>query len=182
MGAYTAHNLGVVQRRMGSRLGNSGDAVAVEIFVKVAQSVFDFIDAKGYYENDTYNLRDSIGVGIYESGALVRWIDNPSPKATASKTYIYHGQKYTISGRDKLEKAINNAHRVGMGQYSMIIFCAAPYGFFVDRGLGAEPLGSGDTSKRGYGWWSEGLIPEVRRTFINECASHGLPINSYSYR
>ena len=178
MGAYTTHNLGVLQRRMGSRLGSSGDAVAVEIFVKVAQSVFAFIDAKGYYDNDTNNLRNSIGIGIYASGVLVKWIDNPTPLPEAPKTYIYHGVKYPVSGKDKLEKAINNAHRVNMGAYSMIIFCAIPYGYFLDRGLGY----GGGSSKTGYGWWSHGLIPEVRKAFINECALHKLPVNSYSYK
>lgn len=177
MGAYTTHNLGVLQRRMGSRLGSSGDAVAVEIFVKVAQSVFTWIDSQKYYENDTFNLRDSIGVGIYNSGTLVKWIDNPTPRATSSKTYTYHGVQYTMSGRDKLEKAINNAHRIGMGTYSMIVFCEAPYGYFVEKSLGY-----GGDNKQGKGWWSQGLIPEIRRAFLNECALHKLPVNSYSYK
>jgi hypothetical protein len=176
MANYSAHNLGVLQRRMGSRLGSTGTAVAVEIFTEVAKSVFAFIDATGYYNDETFNLRDSVGVGIYDGGTLVKWIDNPTPKASGTTTYTYHGVKHTISGRDKLEKAINNAHRTTMGQYSMIIFCAAPYGYFVEKSLG-----DGGDNKRGKGWWSEGLIPEVRKSFTNECARHKIPINSYRY-
>jgi hypothetical protein len=171
MANYTSHNLGVLQRRMGSRLGNTGSVVAVEIFTEVAKSVFAFIDSQQYYKNDTFNLRDSVGVGIYDGGTLVKWIDNPMPKATGSTTYTYHGVKYTISGRDKLERAINNAHRATIGQYSMIIFCAAPYGYFVEKSLG-----DGGDNKRGKGWWSEGLIPHAKATFVAQCNKHKIPV------
>jgi len=176
MGVYTAHNQGVLQRRLGGRTGGSGSSVAVEIFTVVARSVFEFIAAPGYFHNETNNLSNSIGIGIYENGVLVQWIDNPAAENALPKTYIYHGISYPVNGRAELEKAISAAAGTVIGGYSMIVFCALPYGLWVDRSLG-----DGGTDKRGRGWWSEGLIPEVRKAFTNECAKHRLPVNTYHY-
>jgi len=174
MANYTAHNLGVLQRRMGSRLGSTGSAVAVEIFTEVAKSVFAWLNTQTKYKNHTKQLSSSIGVGVYENGVFVKWINNPEQIGTKNKTYIYHGVSYTVDGRKELEKAINAAAGTTIGGYSMIIFCAIPYGAWVELGLGTQRTDG--TTKQGVGWWSEGLIPHAKATFAAQCNKYKIPV------
>ncbi|MEG1289559.1 MAG: hypothetical protein RRY36_09615 [Bacteroidaceae bacterium] len=121
-------------------------------------------ESKHYWTDATYNLKDSIGSGLYKDGALIKFIGNPA-SASISTTYIYHKQMYNMSGRNKLMSALQNNHLSNTGKYVLAVFCEAPYGFFLEHGLGPDGIDAGDSSKKGYGWWSEGLVPYINEKF-----------------
>lgn len=136
-------------------------AMIMPIFAATAQAIFDWIDNhKGYYQNQTYNLRDSTGVGVFKDGVLVEWISNPAPIAQIDTPYLSgDSMLYTyINGRDLLNEAIKSGQHSDFAKYTLVLYSAAPYGVEVDEGGG----------KRGTGWWSQGLIPLVEKTFISE--------------
>lgn len=123
---------------------------------------FDENAVKYGLNNDTYNLRDSIGVGLFKQGILID-IVAPSPKASVAHQWTYHKVQYETKGHDKLLSVLANTHKANMNEYNFVLICAAPYGFFLDRGLGPDKLGNGDASKAGYGWWTDGLIPFINK-------------------
>lgn len=135
------------------------------VFVNTAKEVFDWMSKQTYYTNRTYNLSDSVGVGIYKKGVLVKWVTNPSAKAQKPRMITYHGERIEINGRALLQSALNaSAGAAGVfADYTLIVFAKAPYGAWVDLSLG-----DGGSNKQGKGWWSDGLVPHVKETFQAE--------------
>lgn len=145
------------------------------VFVNTAQEVFDWMGKQSYFTNRTYNLMDSVGVGIYKQGVLVKWVTNPGKKASGPREITYHGNRMSIDGRSLLQEAINASAAMAavFADYTLVVFAKAPYGAWVDLGLGAYGGSDGrdgqsNPGKTGYGWWSDGLVPHVKDAFRRE--------------
>ena len=172
-----SRNTDTISNAIKRKIGGAGTSqgIALEIFSEVAKEVFAWLKNQTYYQNRTFNLSDSIGFGIYDNGTLAQWIANPDSNAAEDKTYTYHGVRHTINGRRMLEEAISGSTaRIGM--YTMKVFCAVPYGAWVELGLG-----NGGPDKAGVGWWSDGLMPEVRDRFVAECKKRKISVKQFSY-
>ena len=166
------HNLAVI--RQGVKLASPviEQRYIMSIFTLVANKIFSWIDSHpAYYKDQTFNLRDSIGVGVYKNGAIVQWIHNPAPKATRKKKFAVRGGGYGgsdnpyytfFSGRELLNEAISNAEYAKFADYTLAVFATAPWGLLVEDGNG----------KRGTGWWTEGLVPYIKERFASEIAKH----------
>ena len=146
-----------------------------KVFVNTAKAVFDWMSKQSYFTNRTYNLSDSVGVGIYKQGVLVNWVTNPASKASAPRVITYHGERISVDGRALLQEAINASASMAatFADYTLVIFVKAPYGAWVELGLGAYGDSDGSDgqshpAKAGYGWWSEGLVPYIKETFVTE--------------
>lgn len=138
------------------------DSVRI-IFTETSKAVFEWIDAHSlYYQDQTFNLRDSIGVGIYKQGVLQEWIHEPTQKATTKRPFTYNGEKMMVDGRELLMEAISLGDESDFGDYTLVVYATAPYGILVEEGGG----------KRGTGWWSEGLIPYVTERFLTTAAKY----------
>ena len=150
MADYTSHNIGVLQKFFRQGKGDlKSDKLAIEILNRVANSILDWVKDKSYtYENDTYNLTDSIGCAIYKDGRVIQTLYNPSFAQGPSIMY-YKKVRYSINGRSLLTKALNDGEIASMGQYVLGVFVATPYGKWVDLSLGY-----GGDNKRGKGWFS----------------------------
>lgn len=135
------------------------------VFVNTAKEVFDWMSKQDYFTNRTYNLSDSVGIGIYKQGTLVSWITNPSKKASMPREITYRGQRISVDGRALLQDAINASASMAaaFADYTLIVFVKAPYGAWVDLSLG-----DGGSNKAGKGWWTDGLVPHVKDTFKKE--------------
>lgn len=135
------------------------------VFVNTAKAVFDWMSKQSYFTNRTYNLMDSVGVGIYKQGVLVKWVTNPGKKASAPRMITYHRERISVDGRALLQEAINAsaAMAAAFADYTLVVFAKAPYGAWVDLSLG-----DGGSNKRGKGWWSDGLVPHVKEAFQTE--------------
>lgn len=135
------------------------------VFVNTAKEVFDWMGKQNYFTNRTYNLMDSVGVGIYKKGVLVNWVTNPGKKASSPRQITYHGNRMSIDGRSLLQEAINASAAMvaSFADYTLVVFAKAPYGAWVDLSLG-----DGGTNKAGKGWWSEGLVPHIKDVFKKE--------------
>lgn len=164
MADYTSHNLQVLQKFFRQGKGDvRNDRLAMEILSRVADSILDWVKDKTYtYEDDTYNLTDSIGCAIYKNGVLVKTLVNPK-QAQKTRTITYKKARYTINGRSLLTKALNDGEIASMGQYVLGVFVATPYGKWVDLSLG-----DGGGNKRGKGWFSgpNGLKEFAGQEFI----------------
>lgn len=142
-----------------------------QIFENTAKAVASWLDTQTYFTDRTNNLRDSIGVGIYKEGVLQTWIENSPRKATQEMVTIYHGEELSINGRELLNSAITSAasEAGSFATYTMIVFAKAPHGEWVDLGLGyPQPADGFKPSKKGFGWWHDGLVTEVQSVFARE--------------
>lgn len=158
---FTAHNLKVLRDKIRQNRDGAlsvADSVAMRILENTANEILKWVENKQYtYEDQTYNLTDSIGCAIYKGGILVKTIV-PASRAVEPREYSYHGLRHDEYGRGHLRAALNDMEIASMGDYVLGIFAAAPYGLWVD-----QSLGRGGPEKRGKGWFSEGL-----RTFAEE--------------
>lgn len=138
---------------------------ARQILENTAKEVSSWINSQTYYTNRTYNLTDSVGVAIYKKGVLVSWVGNPTKMASTAKTIMYHRNMIQVDGRSLLNEAIRNGSYLygGFADYTLVVFAEAPYAYWVD-----QSLGSGGSNKKGKGWWSEGLVPHIKNTFVKE--------------
>ena len=159
MDKYQAHNQKVLRNELAKKTPRIKEALLMALFSTVTKAVYEWIDNHtGTYEDDTFNLRDSIGVGIYNKGTLVQWFAMPEKKATKNRPFTYKGQKESVNGRNLLNSALSVALHAGDSDYELIVYCTAPYGVLVENGNG----------KRGTGWWSENFIPHIRNIFESE--------------
>ena len=166
------HNLAVIRNGVKKAMPDIEQRVIMSVFTLTAAAVFEWIDGhEGYYMDQTYNLRDSIGVGVFKKGVLVNWIQTPSPKATSGKYFTKRSDEYAsgnnpystyISGRELLNDAISRGEYSNFAEYALVVYATAPYGILVEDGNG----------KRGTGWWTEGLIPYVSNRFLTEVAKY----------
>jgi len=151
------HNLTVIRKGIKALIPRTGEKYIQTIFSEVAESVFDWIDTQSkYYENDTYNLRDSIGLGAFKQGVLQQWIITPESVATRDRHFKYGDTVMDVNGRQMLMSAIQSGDSAKFSLYSLVLYAAAPYGVLVEDGNG----------KRGTGWWSEGLVPHTKSAFL----------------
>lgn len=145
------HNLMVVENAlMGRGVGTASEAAAMTILTCLAESVMRWMEDKTYtYEDQTYNLSDSVGCAIYKAGVLIKpYI--PRQQASEYKRLTYHGQRmYLDYGHRLLESALNNSTVAMLGDYTLGVYAVMPYGLWVDRSLG-----DGGNNKRGKGWFS----------------------------
>lgn len=156
-----SHNLKVIRKGFKTFVFHTEEHLIKPIFVLTAASVFEWIDDHpAFYQDQTYNLRDSIGVGVYKDGVLLNWIQHPSPKAVKQGRYAApNAQYYTyFKGRDLLRKAIAGGKESNLAKYTLVLYATAPYGLLVEDGNG----------RRGTGWWTQGLVPHVKARFIYE--------------
>lgn len=161
MNKQLEHNLSTFRNGITKKIPRIEERLVVSLFTKVADSVYTWIDNHtATYEDDTYNLRDSIGVGVYKKGILVKWVQMPEKKATQPRNFAYKDSPYytKINGRELLMSALSKNLYAGMSDYELIVYCTAPYGLLVEMGDG----------KRGTGWWSELFIPYVIERFNYE--------------
>lgn len=165
MADFTAHNLQVIQKqiRVAKDKGVVSDEIAITILNRVANSVLDWVRDKNYtYENQTYNLTDSIGCAIYKNGRVIQVLYN-TPYASGPRRNTYKGVRSMINGRTLLFQSLNDVEIASKGQYVLGVFVAAPYGASVDLSLGR-----GGSNKRGKGWFSgpNGLKEFAEKEFI----------------
>lgn len=142
------------------------ERVIAEIFRKTAVAVFDWVDGQRYYENNTYNLLDSIGVGTYKKGVMQHWHTPQARVSTGNRLVTYRGTVYAINGFQLLQEAVSAGDSSMIAEYTLVVYAAVPYAAWVDLSLGY-----GGDNKRGTGWWREGLIPFTKQTvqqLINE--------------
>lgn len=169
---FTAHNLKVLAKAIRDNSGKVtaySDSVAMQIMERTADEILRWVEGKQYtYEDQTYNLTDSIGCAIYKHGVLVK-IVVPQTHAVEPREYTYHKLKHDEYGRGHLRAVLNDFEIASMGDYVLGIFAAAPYGLWVDLSLGY-----GGPDKRGKGWFSEDLktfaeeqFNRVKNEFIN---------------
>lgn len=138
---------------------------ARQIFENTAKEVASWMDSQTYYTNRTYNLTDSVGVGVYKKGVLVSWAGNPAKRASVANIIRYRGNMIHVDGRSLLNEAIRKGSSTygAFADYTLVVFAEAPYAYWVD-----QSLGSGGNNKKGKGWWSEGLVPHIKSTFVKE--------------
>lgn len=166
MNDQLAHNLKVIRGGIKYFISKTEERVIRSVFTITASAVYEWIDDHPlFYKDQTYNLRDSIGVGVYKDGVLLNWIQHPSPKATVRGKYAPPHKEdapalyYTyFQGRDLLNQAISNGVASNFAKYVLVVYATAPYGLLVEDGGG----------KRGTGWWTEGLVPYVKKRFLSE--------------
>ena len=163
MNRYESHNLNIIHKGIAKFIPVMEKNSIRYIFSETAHAVFEWIDSHSlYYHDQTFNLRDSIGVGVYKDGVLQEWIHQPAAKATTDRRFSYKRYVAQINGRDLLETAISSGEDSDFAKYTMVLYAAAPYGIFVQEGGG----------KRGTGWWSEGLVPCVKERFLTTAAKY----------
>ena len=157
MNNYESKNLNIIRTGIKKIIPMIENSNVRTIATEVSHAVFEWIDAHSlYYQDQTYNLRDSIGIGVYRQGQLQQWIQHPQAKATEKRSFTYKGEKIYVDGRQLLQEAISLGEESDFADYSFVLYASAPYGILVEEGGG----------KRGTGWWSEGLVPYVRERFI----------------
>ena len=158
MGQYD--NKRVFEKGLQMFISNTVDQkVIAEIFRKTAVAIFDWVDSQGYYENQTYNLLDSIGVGTYKKGVMQQWHTPQARVAKESRIITYKGTVTSVNGFQLLQEAISAGNSSMLADYTLVVYAAVPYAAWVDLSLG-----NGGNDKRGTGWWREGLIPFVKQT------------------
>lgn len=135
------------------------------IFNIVIDRVYNWIDGQGFWENQTYNMYDSIGFGKYKNGVLWNFYQDKNRIAQADRIIVYKESVMTIDGFQLLQEAINAGQESRWAEYMMVVYAAVPYAAWVDLSLG-----NGGDNKRGTGWWREGLVPYVKQVF-NEVVS-----------
>lgn len=96
----------------------NGEAAIIETLHRVGQEAVNWARQNGSFDDQTGNLRNSIGYSIYKDGQLLDFIldDGGHPEAY-SKTVM----SQTVWERDVPEKG-----------YSMIVFAGMEYGIFVE--------------------------------------------------
>lgn len=135
-----------------------------EVFRQTAVYIFERISRDDFlFDSQTYNLNASIGIGVFKDGVLTDWITNPL-RPTQLKKFIYKGQVQYIDGQQALNEALGAVGRDAkeMGKWVMILIAAVPWAYLVDIGSGNQPS-VGD--KRGKGWWSNDLAPDIVEKF-----------------
>ena len=154
-------NLDAIRKGIKKFIPQVIEPAIVSVYAKTASAVFEWIDNHPlYYQDQTFNLRDSIGAAVYKNGVLKNWIQLPTAKATKAKKFAYPNSPYytEIRGRDLLQRAISGGKWDEFADYALVVYAAAPYGIYVEDGNG----------KRGTGWWTEGLVPYVTDRFLLE--------------
>jgi hypothetical protein len=96
----------------------NGEAAIIETLHRVGQEAVNWARQNGSFDDQTGNLRNSIGYSIYKDGQLLDFIldDGGHPEAY-SKTVM----SQTVWERDVPEKG-----------YSLIVFAGMEYGIFVE--------------------------------------------------
>lgn len=143
---------------------NIPEEKAIDVASRLWASISSWIDAGNLsWDNDTYNLRDSIGCGVYQDGMLVRLFTMEPAKGTP-KTYIYHKMRMSADGARLVKSVFLQRPYTEPGTY-IVFRCPLNYGFFLEYGLGPYKIGSGNPTKKGYGWWSNELVPQIKKEF-----------------
>jgi len=131
------------------------------VFNIVIDSVYNWLENCHTWENDTYNLYDSIGFGKYKRGVLWKFYQDKGRRATADKkVWLSKGNIVTVNGFELLQAAIGSKEGGDFAEYSLVLFAAVPYAEWVELSLG-----DGGPNKRGKGWWSDGIVPYTRKIF-----------------
>lgn len=142
---YVQENISKIHKKF-SRLAHVvSDDMAMVILERTANDILEWIQSKSYsYQDQTYNLTDSTGCAIYQGGRLIRTFFNPK-RATTERMFYDAGARISVNGRALLDEAVNSTNIATIGQYTLGVFSAAPYGIYVEIGNG----------KRGTGWFSD---------------------------
>ena len=151
-----------------ARLAKTGIGVpasgAEELASRLWSSIASWIDAGNLsWDNDTYNLRDSIACGVYQDGMLVKLFTMEPAKGTP-KTYTYHKMRMSADGTRLVKSVFLQRPYTEPGTH-IVFRCPLNYGFFLEYGLGPDKMGSGNPAKKGYGWWSNELVPQIEKEF-----------------
>lgn len=118
------------------------------------------------FDNHTFNLVESIACGVYQNGVLVK-LYLMSPQKSVPKKYTYHGMRMNADGL-RLARAVFEYRPAKSEGISIVFRCPLNYGFFVEHGLGPSTYAEGgNPSKKGYGWWSDGLVPYIKKELNN---------------
>lgn len=163
-------NWDIIKKEIASRAGFLATESAIVVADKLWASISGWIDGGNLSWTDrSYNLRDSIACGVYENGALVRLFTMPNKKGTP-KQYYYHKMRMTADGMRLVRETFLLRPFAQPGVY-IVFRCPLNYGFFLEYGLGPNKLGSGDETKTGFGWWSNELVPQIKKEYrriVNE--------------
>lgn len=160
------NNLDAISKALGRKTSGKGMSlgVSLEIAERLWTSVSNWIDAGNLdFENRSFNLRDSIACGVYENGRLVK-LFTFTQKGT-NKIYHYHGMELRADGLRLVRNTFFNRPYTAPG-INIVFRCPLNYGFFLEHGLGPLSLADGgDSSKKAYHWWSDGLVPFINSEF-----------------
>ena len=134
------------------------------VFQKVALSIFDKLMREDVlFQNQTGTLTASTGIGIFKTGRMVQWVDNPNYPAS-QRTVTYKGQKTVVNGQKLLNATLAATDARTAGKYVMVLVSSAPYAYSVEAGLGTQRADG--MPKRGIGWWSEDIVPHLTQQFL----------------
>jgi hypothetical protein len=161
-----------------ARTAAAGGPLATDSAIKIAERLWDSISSwidngNLSWTDRTYNLRDSIACGVYENGVLIRLLTMPDKKGSP-KQYYYHKMRMTADGMRLVRETFTLRPFTQSGVH-IVFRCPLNYGFFLEYGLGPNKLGSGDETKVGYGWWSNELVPQIKKEYkriVNELVNN----------
>lgn len=137
-----------------------------DMFRYVSNMVDRWLETQTSYQNQTYNLTDSIGVGTYKHGTLVNWHQPRMALGQTRNLWVSRGTVIPINGFQLLQAAISEGEGSSFAEYTLVVYAAVPYAEWVELSLGA-----GGSNKRGKHWWSAGLIPYVQKEFADIVAA-----------
>ena len=101
---------------------------AEQILFDTAEAMVNYIDSSDIIPVDTHNLKDSTGVGVYQDGAIRRFI--MSRRAEVQKNI----GGANVWGTDVLIGLLEaGVSRYGIGDH-IVLFSAMPYAIEVDEG------------------------------------------------
>lgn len=115
--------------------------IVEELIQEIVEPMLDLLAQKGDkllleayegadFQNDTFNLKDSYGFGVYYNGNLVRQGNLGS--AQADEKIKYRGEY--ISGRDELDDYLHS-YKAPKDTIQLIIVAAVPYSSDLERGI-----------------------------------------------
>lgn len=126
-------NLDKIKKAIGKK-NESIDGKVEEIIKSCIAEMYSWLDTnEKEWMNDTYNLLDSTGIGVYKDGVLIELVPLAAARASSPRIITYQGVKKSVNGRNLLIEAINKASDID-GHYTLAIFSTADYARAVEDG------------------------------------------------
>ena len=129
---WMPHNIEVIKKKCKHYLVVDQRPMLINILTNIAQSLINFIENDARIPEDTSNLRDATGIGIYIDGSLAKFV--PAKKATKKqKSGFHYRNEYGIDGAEYLSQAIADASTSFNNGIWIVLFSAVPYAYFLNN-------------------------------------------------
>ena len=129
---WMPHNLEIVKKKSLVYLVGVKKRELVAMLKNVAQSIASFIDTQAEIPENTSNLRDATGVGVYVDGVLSAYV--PTKRATKlQKSGFHYRNEYGIDGSLYLSQALIDASTDFSIGIWIVLFSAVPYAYFLNK-------------------------------------------------